>query len=227
MTNFIADMSRRKAARIAGLLYSLSFLSAFTHLFVRTSLIVPGDATTTARNILANELLFRVGFVFDLINFTGFLLLPLVLYWLLKPVNKNIALLMVIFVLASVPIVMLNMVNHLAALVLLNGGDYLTVFTPDQLNALVLLFLNLHEIGYSIGTIFFGLWLLPLGYLVFKSGYFPRVLGVLLLISCFGYLIDLTVLYLLDFELGIGLFTMIGEMIFIFWLLVKGANVPE
>ncbi|GAH11707.1 unnamed protein product, partial [marine sediment metagenome] len=114
---------------------------------------------------------------------------------------------MVIFVLASVPIIMLNMVNHLVALLILNGGDYLTVFTTGQLNALVMLFLNMHEIGYSIGTIFFGLWLLPLGYLVFKSGYFPRVLGILLLISCFGYLIDLTLLYLLDFKLGIGLLT--------------------
>lgn len=224
MTNLIADLSQRKVARIAGLLYSLSFLSAFTQLFVRTSLIVPGDATTTANNIMANEMLYRVGFVFDIINFTGFLLLPLTLYLLLKTVNKSIALLMVIFVLASVPIIMLNMINHLAALLILNGGDYLTVFTSDQLNALVLLFLNMHEIGYSIGTIFFGLWLLPLGYLVFKSDYFPKILGVLLVISCFGYLLDLSALYLLDFKLGIGLFTAIGEMIFILWLLVKGVK---
>ena len=119
---------------------------------------------------------------------------------------------------------MLNMVNHLAALLLLNGGDYLTVFTTEQVNSLVLLFVNMHDLGYSIGTIFFGLWLLPLGYLVYKSESFPKVLGVLLIISCFGYLVDLTALFLFDIELGIGFVTAVGEMIFIVWLLVKGGK---
>ena len=186
MINRITDMTPRKAARVAGLLYSLSFLSAFTEFFVR-SLIVPGDATTTAENIMTNEFLFRIGFLFDIINFTGFLLLPLALYVLLKSVSKNTASLMVVFVLASVPISMLNMLNHFAAQLLLSGADYLTVFTTDQLNALALFFLNMHEYGALIATIFHGLWLLPLGYLVYKSGFFPRIMGILLIIACYPW----------------------------------------
>jgi len=228
MTNLFADISQHKAARVAGVLYLIvAVTGAFAELFVRQRLIVPGDAAATANNIMANELLFRIGFVSDLIMLTCFLLLPLALYVLLKPVNKNLASLFVLFALVTVPIMMLNMINQFAALLLLSGADYLTVFEAGQLHAQVLFFLNLHLAGYYIAQIFFGLWLLPLGYLVYKSGYFPRILGVLLMIGCFGYLIDAFTFFLFNYEANIGLFTFWGELIFPLWLVLKGAKIPE
>ena len=182
--------SINKTARIAGFLYLIPWVLSLTNYFLRQSLIVPGDAAVTANNITASESLFRLSIVSDLIVQVVFVLLVLVLYKLLKPVNKNHALLMVIFFLVSVPITMLNELNQFAPLLLLSGADYLTVFTSDQLQALVPLFRGLHEYGIMIAYIFWGLWLFPLGYLVFKSGFLPKILGVLLMIGCFGYLID-------------------------------------
>ena len=232
MTNSIADLSQRKAARVAGVLYLIVIVAGvFAEFFVRSKLIVPGDATATANNIMANELLWRLGFLSDVISFTSFLLLPLAFYVLLKPVNKNLASLMVIFVLASVSISFINMLNHFAPLLLLSGADYLTVFEANQLHAQVMLSLNLFEAGYFVAQIFHGLWLLPLGYLVYKSGYFPRILGVLLIIACFGYLIELITFFLFpSYQVitypGLAVAT-IAEFSFCGWLLLKGAKIPE
>jgi hypothetical protein len=190
-------------------------------------LIVPGDAATTANNVLASESLFRLGVVSALITQTVQILLVLALYKLLKPVNRNLALLMVIFILLGVPIAMLNELNHFVVL-LLSGADYLTVFTADQLQALVPLLLDLHEHGIMIAHIFWGLWLLPMGYLIFKSGYIPRILGVLLIIGGFGYLIDfVTFLLFPDFDVTIAEFTFIGELLLPLWLLIKGVDVEQ
>jgi hypothetical protein len=123
---------------------------------------------------------------------------------------------------------MLTELTHFAALQLLSGADYLTVFTTEQLQALALLFLDLHAYGLLIAGIFWGLWLFPLGYLVFKSGILPRILGVLLIIGCFGYLIDSFGSFLLPgYNLGIGLFTGLAEILFVLWLLIKGVNVEQ
>jgi hypothetical protein len=202
-------------------------LGIFAELFVRQRLIVPGDAATTVNNIMASESLFRLTLVSDLIRHTFLILLPLVLYKLLKPVNKNIALLMVIFALVGFPIAMLNMLNHFAALLLLSGADYLTAFEADQLHAQVMFFLDLREYGAFIPS-FLALWLLPLGYLVFKSGFLPRILGILLMIGCFGYPID-AVLFLLfpNSDATLSLFAFIGELLFALWLLIKGVNVEK
>jgi len=175
---------------------------------------------------MASESLFRLGIVSDLLASIVMILVVLVLYKLLKPVNKNMALLMVTFVLVGAPIAMLNKLNQFAALQLLSGADYLTVFTTEQLQALALLFLRLQSRGSNIAFIFWGLWLLPLGYLVFKSGFLPRILGILLMISCFGYLIDSFAVFL-GYSVGIGLFTAWGEMLFILWLLIKGVNAEQ
>jgi len=232
MTNSIADSSQRKAARVAGVLYLILIVAGvLAQFFVRGSLIVPGDATATANNIMANEWLWRLGFLSDVIAFTSFLLLPLAFYVLLKPVSKNLASLVVIFVLASVPISFINMLNHFAPLLLLSGADYLTVFEANQLHAQVMLSLNLFEAGYFVAQIFHGLWLLPLGYLVYKSGYFPRIFGVLLMIACFGFLIDMLRFFLFpSYEMvtyATGVVTIIGEFPFCGWLLAKGAKMPE
>ncbi|KAF5423208.1 MAG: protein of unknown function (DUF4386) [Candidatus Methanocomedens sp.] len=199
-------------------------------MYVPTTLIVPGDATTTANNIMDNELLFRMGIVGSIITQLIQILVVLVLYKLLKTVNKNHASLMVIFALVGVPIAMLNTLNRVAALLLLNGADYLQVFGADQLHAQMMLFLNLNEQGVMIASIFWGLWLFPLGYLIYKSGYFPRILAVLVIMAGFGYLIDFFTHFLLPNYETIGpvleLMT-VGETIFMAWVLLKGAKIPK
>jgi hypothetical protein len=221
-------MNPGKIARVAGILYLIIFgLGIFAELFVRQSLIVPGDAATTVNNIMASESLFRLSLVSDLIRHTFLILLPLVLYKLLKPVNKDIALLMVIFALAGVPISMLNMLNHFAALLLLSGADYLTAFEADQLQAQAMFFLDLQKYGAFIPQ-FLGLWVLPLGYLVLKSGFLPRILGILLMIGCFGYLIDAVLFFLFaNSAATLSLLAFIGELLFALWLLIKGVNVEQ
>ena len=222
------EINPNRIARVAGMLYLIIFcLGIFAELFVRQSLIVPGDAATTVNNIMASESLFRISLVSDLIRHTFLILLPLVLYQLLKPVGKNIALLMVIFALAGVPIALLNMLNHFAALLLLSGADYLTAFEADQLHAQVMFFLDLYEYGAFIPQ-FLGLWLLPLGYLVFKSGFLPRILGILLMIGCFGYVIDAVLFFLFASSAAtLSLFAFIGELLFALWLLIKGVNIEQ
>ena len=171
-----------KTARLAGLLYLIvAPFAAFGMLYAST-LIVPGDNAATASNILASELIFRFSILGALIGQVGHIWLVLILYKLLKPVNKNHAVLMVVFMLVGIPITMLSELNRFAALLLLSGADYLAVFTADQLQALAPLFLDLHDAGVSIAYVFWGLWLLPMGILVYKSGFLPKILGVLLMI---------------------------------------------
>jgi len=207
--------SINKTARIAGFLYLIVAVFSGFAASVRSSLIVSTDAAATVNNILASETLFRISFVSDLIGQVFHILLVLVLYELLKTVNKNQALLMVILALVPVPIAMLNQLNQFAVLSLLKGTDY----------SQVMFFLNLHADGVFIAQIFWGLWLFPLGYLVFRSGYIPRILGVLLIIAGFGYLIDSFAEFLLpNYDLTISMFTFIGEVLFLLWLLIKGVN---
>ena len=220
------NMNPNKTARIAGFLYIIIFfLGVFAELFVRQKLIVPGDAATTANNIMASESLFRLTLVSDLIRHMFLILLPLVLYRLLKPVNKNIAMLMVIFALVSMPIAMFNMLNHFAALLLLSGADYMTAFEAGQLHAQMMFFLDLYVYGGFIPQVL-SLWLLLLGYLVFKSGFLPRILGILLMFGCFCYLTDVVLFFLFPNSAAtLSLFAFIGELLFALWLLIKGVNV--
>jgi hypothetical protein len=217
-----------KNARIAGFLYLIPWFFTFASVIFRQSLIVPGDVATTADNIMASEPFFRLSVVSDLIVQTVFIFLVLLLYKLLKPVNKNQAVLMVILFLVSVPITMLNELNQLAVPLLLSGADYLTLFTAAQLQTLVPLFRDLHDYGIHIAYIFWGLWLFPLGYLVYKSSFLPRILGVLLMISCFGYLIDFFTFFIFpDFDVAVNLLTGWAELFLCLWLLIKGVNVEE
>ena len=213
-------------ARIAGLLYLLVVPLGIFAIYVPSRLIVSGDAARTASNLMASELLFRLTIVSDLTSPLVLILVVLFLYQLLKPVHKNMASLMVIFLILGVPIALLSKLNQFAALQLLSSADYLTVFTTDQLQALAYLFLRLHDWGGTLAFIFWGLWLLPLGYLVFKSGFFPRILGALLIMSGFGYVID-SFATVLGYGMNIGLLTAWGEILFILWLLIKGVNAEE
>jgi len=229
MTNRNADISLRKAAIVAGFgLLIMSILAAFANFYVLPSLIVPGDAATTANNIMANELLFRIG----ICSFTIVIVLDVVVAWalyvLLKPVNKSLSLLAAWFRLVYATIFGIALANLFNVLRLLSDADYLTVFEIDQLYAQVMLSLNAFSDGWQIGYVFFGLHLFVLGYLVFKSGYIPKILGVLLIIAGLGYLIDSYAIFLLpNYEATIGYVTFIGEVLFMLWLLIKGAKIPE
>jgi len=225
-------MNPNKTARVAGFLYLILIICGmFSYMFVNSRLIVPGDTATTVNNIMASKSLYVSGIISWLISEVAFVLLVYVLYKLLKPVNKNHALLMVMFVLVAVPISFINELNKFAALLLLSGADYLTAFTANQLHALVPLFLDLHEYGIHINSMFFGLWLLPFGYLVFKSGYIPRILGILLMIGWLGYMLEFFTFFLLpDFNAAIEpvfMITGIGEFLLPLWLLIKGVNVKQ
>jgi hypothetical protein len=229
MTNRIADISLRQAAIVAGVgLLIMTILAPFAEFFVRQSLIVPGDAATTANNIMANELLFRIAICSYLIVAILDVVVAWALYVLLKPVNKSLSLLAAWFRLVYAAILGIALHNLFSVLLLLSGADYLTVFATDQLHTQVMLFLNAFSYGWDIGIVFFGLHLFVLGYLVFKSGYIPRILGVLLIVAPLGYLIDSFGKFLLpNYDATIAMVTFIGELLFMFWLLFKGAKIPE
>ena len=229
MFNRIADISQRQAAIIAGFgLLIMTIFYVFADFFIFQNLIVPGDAKTTANNILANELLFRIG----ICSFTIVIVLDVVVAWalyvLLKPVNKSLSLLAAWFRLVYATIFGIALANLFSVLRLLSDADFVTVFEIDQLYAQVMLSLNAFSDGWQIGYVFFGLHLFVLGYLVFKSGYIPKILGVLLIIAGLGYLIDSYAIFLLpNYEATIGYVTFIGEVLFMLWLLFKGAKIPE
>ena len=176
-----------KAARIAGAVYlSMVFTAPFTLLYVPGKLIVRGDATATANNILAHETMFRLSIFGDLVTAVIFICLGIALYRLLSGVNKTWAMMMLAFVLISAAVGFLDTLNNIAALILFRGGDFLSVFDKPQLNALGYLFIRLHSQGIFINELFWGLWLFPFGLLVFRSRFLPRFIGVWLMINCFG-----------------------------------------
>jgi hypothetical protein len=223
------NMSPQVTARLAGFLYLIqAILGIFSLLYVSSSLIVRGDAAATIHNIRASQSLFRLGIVSTFLSQIVGILYVLLLYRLLNRVNKSAAVLMLVFALPGAPLAMLTELTQFGVLQLLSGADYLKVFTAEQLQALAYLFLRLHNDGINITFIFSGLWLLPLGYLVFKSGFLPRILGVLLVIGGFGYLTDVFSSFLLPgYNLGIGMFTGLSEILFLLWLLIKGVNVRQ
>lgn len=217
-----------KTARIAGLLILIiSVFAPFSMMYIPSNLIVPGDATTTANHIMASEQLFRAGIVSDSVVFLIEVVITVVLYVLLKPVSKTLSLVAAFSRLAMTIIQGVNLLNHLTALLLLSGADYLTVFGPDQLHALVLLFLNAHEYVVLIWGLFSGLHLLVLGYLVYRSGYLPRILGVFLVLASLCYLAQSTgnILFPKHEEIlaWVGLLSMV-ELSFPLWLLIKGVR---
>ena len=182
--------STKNPGRLAGLLYVLfSIPGVFAMVYVPSKLIVHGNAAATANNIAACETLFRLGIAAQLISQAGFIFVALALYDLLKGVNRRYASLMVTLVVASIPIAFLNELNSIAALVLVRGADFLSIFEKPERDALAMLFLNLHLQGLVVDEIFFGLWLLPLALLVYGSRFLPRLLGVWLAIDGMAWVI--------------------------------------
>ena len=221
--------SIKKQARVAGLLYLLASIPApFALIYVPSKLIVFGDATATANHVRASETLFRLGIASELIGFIIFIFVVLALYRLFKGVNEKHALAMAILLLISIPISLLNVLNEIAALVLMSGADFLSAFEKGQLDALAYPFLRLHGQGFVVAQIFWGLWLFPFGILVIRSGFIPRVLGFLLFIAGSGYLASSFTSHLLpSYRHLVDQFAMVleaGELPIIFWLLIWGAK---
>lgn len=220
-----------KAARVAGALYLLLVVTAPLRLmYIPSALFVRGNATATANNIAAHETLFRLGIVADLLTGTIVIFVVLALYRLLKGVDQNHAVLMVILGgLTVAPIYFVNTLNDAAALLLVRGADFLSVFDKPQRDALAMLFLRLHHHGVVANEIFWGLWLFPLAVLVYRSGFLPRFLGVWLIINGFAYLaISFTGLLLPQYEnmvSNIAFPALLGEMAVMLWLVSKGAKV--
>ena len=224
--------SLKNTGRLAGLLYLiLAITGAYGIMYVPSKIIVRGDGVTTASNMVANELLFRTGIVSQLISVTIFLIMALVLYRLFKQVNEHQAKLMVAFVIVQVPIVFLIETFNLTAIMILKG-EVLKTYTSGQLSNGAMVFLKTHGYGIMILETFWGLWLIPFGQLVYKSGFIPRILGVLLVIAGIGYTIDSFTFILFPnyrsfTKLPAFTFSAIGEISTILWLLIKGVKSNE
>jgi Domain of unknown function (DUF4386) len=189
---------------------------------------VHGNAAATANNIAASETLFRLGIAAQLVSQAGFIFVALALYDLLKGVNRRHASLMVTLVVVAIPIAFLNELNSIAALVLVRGADFLSIFEKPQRDALAMLFLNLHFHGHVVDEIFFGLWLLPLALLVYRSRFLPRLLGVWLAIDGFAWVIlSLTGVLLPQYYDKVFTYAQpasFGEVALMLWLAIKGAR---
>jgi hypothetical protein len=213
---------------VAGVLYLVTVVTgAFSLLYVPSRISGHGDAAATVHNLMASETLFRFGIAMGAIGYVAFLVLPLVLYKLLGPVDRFMGVLMVAFAVVSTPMDFIAMANQLDILSLLNGDKYKQILTPDQIQARVLLLLDAYHNKIFISEIFWGLWLLPFGYLVFKSGFLPRILGIFLMLGCFSYLIGAFGQMLVPHYTLPG-FVMLpasfGEIGICLWLLIMGAR---
>lgn len=223
--------SIKNPGRFAGLLYILTSVPGFfAMMYVPSKLIVHGNAAATARNIAVHETLFRLGIAGQLIGQAGFIFVALALYHLLKGVNRGHASLMVTLVVVQIPIAFLNELNSIAALLLVRGADFLSIFEKPQRDALAMLFLNLHFHGLVVDEIFWGLWLFPLALLVYRSRFLPRFLGVWLALAGFAWvLLSLTGVLSPQYYGKVFNYSqpaVFGELAFMFWLVIKGAKPP-
>ncbi len=222
--------SNKKTARIAGLLYLAVVLTGiFSLAYVPSKLITWDNPITTFNNIKTSETLFRLGIVSGLICYVFFLLLPIALYKLLKPVNDFYAKLMVLLAVVSVPISFINIQNKFAVLSIIDGEKF-KAFTNEQMQSQVMFYLNQYDNGILMVSVFWGLWLFPFGYLVYKSGFLPKILGVFLMVGCFGYLINFLGNSLVVDYSGFGISKYIskpatfGEIGICLWLLIMGSK---
>jgi len=218
-----------KTARMAGFHYFMYFVtSIIANMFGRFIFV---DAPVTVNHIIAHESQFRIGLVISLFSVVFFLLAAWYLYVLLKPVNKNMALLFLLLNLGGFAIWCFSTLNLFAGLLLLSGAGYLKVFQPDQLQAQAMLFIAQRRNAAVIAQIPYGIWLFPLGYLVYKSGFLPKILGVLLIADCFGLLLYVCQRFLLPGYDVITypslLISFIAEISLTLWLLIKGVKNQE
>jgi len=221
--------SSRNPGRVAGLVYLLLLFAPLRLIYIPSALFVTGNPTATAANIAAHETLFRLGILSDLFTGTAVIFVTLAFYRLFKGVDKHLAALVVILgSLMVTPIYFMNVLNDAAALMLARGADFLTPFDASQRSALAMLFLRLHHYGVVANEVFWGLWLLPLGILAYRSHFLPRFLGVWLVINAFAYLaMSFTGVMLPQYEDTVGnvvLPAQLGELAMMLWLVIRGAK---
>lgn len=222
---------KNRISIIAGLIYlGVVLTGIFSLIYVPNRLINYDNSTITFQNLTNSETLFRFGIASGVLCYTLFLFLPLVLYKLLREVNENVAKLMVVLAIISVPMYFLNVQNEITALSFIKTHNYLEVFNQEQIQSQVLFFINQYDNGMRLIHIFSGLWLFPFGYLVFKSNFLPKFLGILLMLGCFGYLTNFFGRTLIsnygDFGISsyISMPASFGEIGICLWLLIIGAK---
>lgn len=219
-------------ARIAGFLYLIIIIFGISsEALIRSGLIVPENAAASAGNILASQGLFRLGFLADSIMFSCDVGLAVLLFILLKPVSKTLALMALFFRLTQTAVIAMNLLNYYAAMLLLTGPVYTSAFEPSQLHALTSMFLDLHAHGYDLGLILFGVHCMILGYLILKSRYIPKVLGILMMAGGVAYLVGSYTRFLFpDYVatvLPIYIVALVSELALCLWLLIKGVNLER
>ena len=229
--SFVAG-SPKRLARIAGLLYiAVGILGAFAFAAVYSAMYVAGDAAATARNLVSNAGLVRVGVAADLIQVTVWVFLAMTLYVLLRHVSGYAARAMVVLVTIGASLSFVNILFEFQGMRIATDPGYAAAAGTAGTDALVMLMLDLQHYGYLIAGIFFGLWLVPLGYLAFKSGMFPKFLGIVLVVAGIGYLFDtLTAFVVPDFSTPVhavaALLGIVAEVSLLAYLLIKGVRTP-
>ena len=220
----------KKTARIAGFWYLILGIGYGYGWMLITKVFINGNAVLTAQNIIQSGFQYIIGIIFTIISLIGFIFLILTLYKLLKRVNENISKIMLTLVLVSIPISFTSIIFEIGALVVLKRADYLSAFSMVQIQSFATLFVNLYIVGSHIAEIFWGLWLFPFAYLVYKSNFFPKILAILLTISgisyCIGsitYLINPIIFTKISNILSIP--ETIGEVSMLLWLLIKGVSI--
>jgi hypothetical protein len=234
MTSASVTTSPQVYARIGGLLYLIIIIAGITgELVVRGSIVVPGDAAATGNNVIASPSLWRAGIAGDLIMHVCDVGVMLVFYVLLRPVNRNLALLAVLFNLIQTSVLVANKINLLQPALLLSNAAYLSAFSPQQLQALAYVSLRTHDYGFGFGLIFFGFECMVVGYLIFQSGYLPKVLGVLMQLAGVCYLTDSFTLILYPTVTSSRLFLvvllppLVAELSLALWLVFKGVDLTK
>ena len=232
MTNPTTNTSLTNYARVAGFAYlAIIITSILTLIFVESKLVVDGNAAATTQNIMANELLFRIGLAVDLFMFAGVVLLSLALYIILKTVNKNLALLALLWRMTEAVLGGVTVLAGMVVVLLLNGKDYFTIFGTEQLQALVMLFLNVRTAGFHIVIIFVGLGSIVFFYLFFKSKYIPRILAAFGIASFFLMLVGSLVNILTPHYAELAMLSYAPAILFELtigaWLLIKGVDVEQ
>lgn len=224
MAMSIADTSPRSRARITGVVYLLFFLTTIFATSLINKLVVSNDAAATAHNILAHESLFRFGVITGLVSTAFYIALTALFYHLFKPVNRSLCLVAAFLSLMGCAVLVFGSVLQLFPLVILGGGKYLSVFNAEQLQALAYTFLELNDQAFNISLLFFGTYCILIGYLILRSTFLPRILGVLMMLAGLGWLAFLAppvANHLSVYIEGLGI---LAEGLLMLWLLVFGVN---
>ena len=221
--------SQKRTARLAGLFYlAIAITGVYGIMYVPSQIIVSGDPTATSTNIINNEFLYRTGIFSNLVCQTVFVFLALTLYQLFKDVSERLSKLLVALVVVSVPIAFLIIFNQLFALLALKE-NFMKVFEPQQQYSLAMAFLKMYDNGNNVIGIFWGLWLIPFGQLVHRSGFIPKILGVILILGGLSYVLDASAFVLYPplrsvTNILVGIFSSTAEFAMVLWLLVMGVK---